>query len=292
MRGLSSAIARRESMNLSMARMANRGSRSTPRTASTARLATSRTRPKTSTGSLPKAAEAPIIPICKALSGAALAALLVAASPAPAARLTVGDPLRTYVEARAAAMNGDHVRAAELLAALANSQPDSDEIARKAIGEAIGAGQMDLALNLTRMLPAAKLPSDARLRLVADQGKRHRIDRALPWLAAHGDSGDLSFLAPLLTAWDAAERGDATRALANVNQIATNNLLAPLRDEQQALILLKFRRTADAEPIARRAIGSAGTREDRLRLAFADGFVAAGDRARALMMLDGMGGQV
>src|SRR5205085_8948284 len=29
----------------------------------------------------------------------------------------------------------------------------------------------------------------------------------------------------------------------------------------------------------------------RLRLAFADGFLAAGDRARALMMLDGMGGE-
>ena len=198
--------------------------------------------------------------------------------------------MRTYVEARAAAMNGDHARAAELLAALANSQPDSDEIARKAIGEAIGAGQMDLALNLTRMLPAAKLPSDARLLLVADQVKRHRVDRALPWLAAHGESGDLSFLAPLLTAWDAAERGDATRALANVNQIATNNLLAPLRDEQQALILLKFRRTADAEPFARRAIGSAGARETQVRLALADGFLAAGDRARALAMLEGMSG--
>ena len=69
-----------------------------------------------------------------------------------------------------------------------------------------------------------------------------------------------------------------------------NSLLGPLRDEERALILLKFRRTAEAEPYARRAIGSAGAREDRLRLAFADGFLAAGDRARALMMVDGMGG--
>jgi tetratricopeptide (TPR) repeat protein len=53
---------------------------------------------------------------------------------------------------------------------------------------------------------------------------------------------------------------------------------------------LKARRTAEAEPFARRAIGTAGAREDRLRLAFADGFLAAGDRARALTMLDGMGG--
>ena len=68
-----------------------------------------------------------------------------------------------------------------------------------------------------------------------------------------------------------------------------NSLFGPLRVEQRAFILLKFRRTADADPFARRAIGTAGAREDRLRLAFADGFLAAGDRARALAMLDGMG---
>jgi tetratricopeptide (TPR) repeat protein len=66
-------------------------------------------------------------------------------------------------------------------------------------------------------------------------------------------------------------------------------LLAPLRDEERAFILLKFRRTADAEPFARRAIGSAGAREARIRLALADGFLAAGDKARALIMIDGMG---
>jgi tetratricopeptide (TPR) repeat protein len=65
--------------------------------------------------------------------------------------------------------------------------------------------------------------------------------------------------------------------------------LAPLRNEEHALILLKFRRTVDAEGYARRAIGSAGARENRLRLALADGFLAAGDRDRALVMVDGMG---
>ena len=63
----------------------------------------------------------------------------------------------------------------------------------------------------------------------------------------------------------------------------------PLEAEQRAFILLKFRRTADAEPFARQAVGRAGARETRLRLAFADGFLAAGDRARALMIIEGMG---
>src|SRR5205085_6314393 len=97
---------------------------------------------------------------CKLLAGAALAA--VALTPVQAsARLSSDELARTYVRARAAAMNGDHVRAAQLLATLAGSQPDQVDLAKKALGEAIGAGRMDLALNLARAIPAAKLPTDA-----------------------------------------------------------------------------------------------------------------------------------
>jgi hypothetical protein len=77
--------------------------------------------------------------------------------------------------------------------------------------------------------------------------------------------------------------------LAAIDQIPGSSLLSPLKFEQRALILLKFKRTADAEPFARRAVGAAGGRENRLRLALADGFLAAGDRDRALAMIDGMG---
>lgn len=207
-----------------------------------------------------------------------------------AARLTSGDPLRTYVAARAAAINGDHSQAAQLLATLAQAQPDQIDIAKKALSEAIGAGRFDLALNLARNIPAARLSTDARLLLVADEVRRRRPDRAMTWLSVTGETGDLTFLAPLITAWDSAERGSADRALAALDQVPANNLLSPLVAEERALILLKFRRAAEAEPFARRAIGTAEAREDRLRLAFADGFLAAGDKPRALMMIDGMGG--
>ncbi|HEY6048955.1 MAG TPA: tetratricopeptide repeat protein [Sphingomicrobium sp.] len=216
--------------------------------------------------------------------------MALAGSPAAARLTSGGDPAQTYVQARAAAINGNHAQAAQLLAALAGQQPGQVEIVKKAIAEAIGAGQMDLALSLARSIPATQLTTDARLLLVADEVKRHRTDRALPWLTSTGSNGDLSFLAPLLTAWDAAERGDAARALTTIDQVPENSLLGPLRAEEEALILLKFRRTAEAEPFARRAIGSAGPRENRVRLALADGFVAAGDRDRALIMLEGMSG--
>ncbi len=104
----------------------------------------------------------------------------------------------------------------------------------------------------------------------------------MPWLNAKGDSGSLDFLAPLVTAWAAAQRGDLDEALAGIDQIPANGLLAPLRAEERALILLKFRRTAEADPFAQRAVAAAGNRENRLRLAFADAYLAAGDQARAL----------
>jgi tetratricopeptide (TPR) repeat protein len=215
-------------------------------------------------------------------------ALALGSQPA-AARLSVSDAARTYVQARAAAMSGDHARAAELLASLAQTEPSQAEIARKALGEAIGAGQMDLALRLARSVPAPSLPTDARLLLVAEEIRRDHPERGLPWLTMSGAAGDLSFLAPLITAWAAADDGKPDQALAALDQIPAGSLLAPIAGEERGFILLKFRRTADAEPYVRSAVGSANARELRLRFAFADGFLAAGDRQRALMIVEGMG---
>jgi tetratricopeptide (TPR) repeat protein len=206
-----------------------------------------------------------------------------------AARITVSDPAKTYVQARAAAMSGDHAQAAQLFASLAAAEPAQVDLAKKALSEAIGAGQMDLALRLARGVPAAKLSTDARLLLVAEEIGRDHPERALPWLTTKGESGDLTFLAPLVTAWAAADRGDFDRALSTLDQVQQGNLLAPISVEQRAFILLKARRSAEAETFARRAVGAAGGREQRLRLAFADGFLAAGDRQRALMIIEGMG---
>ncbi len=219
-----------------------------------------------------------------------MAALLAAPAPAAArVRVAPDDPGLTYLQARAASMTGDHARAAALLAMLAEAQPDQPDLARNALSEAIGAGQMDLALDLTKRVPPARLTTDAKLLLAAQELRRNKPERALPWLTAKGDSGSLDFLAPLVTAWSAAQRGDLNAALAGIDQIPASGLLAPLRAEERALILLKFRRTAEADPFAQRAVAAAGNRENRLRLAFADAFMAAGDQQRALAMVDGMG---
>ena len=195
----------------------------------------------------------------------------------------------TYLQARVASISGDHARSAALLATLADAQPDQVDLARRAIGEAISAGQMELAVRLAREIPPAKLTSDARLLLAAEELRRNRPERALHWLSVNADNGALDFLTPLVNAWTAASRGDLKRALETVDQVPAGSLLGPLRAEQRAFILLKFRKPAEAEPFAQRAIAAAGGRESRLRLALADGFVAAGDQARALALLEPTG---
>ena len=204
-------------------------------------------------------------------------------------RVAPNDPGLVYVQARAAAMSGDHARAAGLLASLAEAEPNQADLARKALIEAVGAGQIDLALQLATTLPPAKLTPDARLLLAAQELRRNQPNRALQWLRTPSETGTLEFITPLLTAWAYADRGDLKDALQTVQQIPPNSLLGPLRAEQQALILLKFRRAAEAEPFAKQAAESAGSRENQVRLALADGFLSAGDQARALAIVEGMG---
>jgi tetratricopeptide (TPR) repeat protein len=186
-------------------------------------------------------------------------------------------------------MTGDHARSATLLASLAEAQPGEVDIARKALSEAISAGRIDLALQLARQIPAANLTSDARLLLATDELRHNRIDRALPWLQVPGQTGGLDFLAPLLNAWTSADRGDLKAALATIDAIPPNNLLGPLKAEEHALLLLKFRKSAEAQPFVDQALATAGARETRLRLAFSDGYLTAGDQARALAVLSGLG---
>jgi len=216
-------------------------------------------------------------------------AALLAAQPAAARAPTPQSNALTYVEARAAAMSGEHARSAELLARLADSNANDATLNRKALGEAIGAGDMTLALRLARKVPATELTVDTRLLLIADELRHDRSERALQYAAGSNDDANLQFLEPLIRAWAAVERRDLTSALTTIEQVPVNSVLGPFRDENRAFILLKFRRAAEAEPFARRAIAAAGGRETRLRLALADGFLAAGDRTRALAMVDDMG---
>ena len=115
--------------------------------------------------------------------------MVLALAAAPAFASVPADPARTYVEARAASLAGDHARSAALLAALAEAQPQQADLARKAVLEALGAGDTDLALSVAAKMPSAKMPTEARLLLVADALKGGRTDQALGWRVAQLQPG-------------------------------------------------------------------------------------------------------
>lgn len=218
-----------------------------------------------------------------------LLAGLAAAVPASASVLAANaDQLSTYVTARAADALGDPARAAQLFANLSRERPEDMSIKRRAIIGAIQAGDVKLALQLARGMPIAETPLDLRLLLVADELRAGRDEAALAILRTKAGIIDASFLAPFVEAWSLADRGNK-KALEPLAQVVPGSALAAQLDEQRAFLLLKLKRPQEAAPLARKAIGSAGGRADRLRLALADGFLASGDRALAQEMVTGDG---
>lgn len=187
--------------------------------------------------------------------------------------------------ARAAAIEGDHGRSAQLLGQLAQSNSSNQTIARQAAQQAISAGDMKLALRLAKDLPATSMPIEARMLQVAEALRSNDGARALALLQANSEAGDLGFLRPFVEAWTAADARDLERSLAALNSIAPKNLLGSLAPEHRALILLRFGRAAEAHPFVDEALQNAGGREQRLRLVFADRYLAAGDKARALAVV-------
>ena len=217
-----------------------------------------------------------------------LAGLAVAAPASATAPASSADQLADYVTARAADALGDPARAAQLFANLSRERPEDASLKRRAIIGAIAAGDFKLALQLGRGLPIAQTPLDLRMLIVAEELRAGRDKRAIEILRTKEGIIDSSFLAPFVEAWALADRRDA-KALDALAQVTPGSALASQVSEQRAFLYLKLKRPQDAAPFAKIAVASAGGRADRLRLALADGFLGAGDRASALAMVEGDG---
>jgi Flp pilus assembly protein TadD len=213
--------------------------------------------------------------------------MVAAGSPVAASVRDVDhDQLATYVAARAADAAGDPATAARLLATLLRDMPADPSLRRRGVGEAIEAGNMALALELAKPIPVEQSAFDLRVLMVGDLLRQGQNERAIALLRTKSGTIDTSFLAPFVEAWAKAMKRDPA-ALAGLAQVPDSSALAPQRDEHRALIMLKLKRPAEAVPLADTALAHAGGRAERLRLAFADGFLAAGDRASALKLLEG-----
>ncbi|QIK96093.1 tetratricopeptide repeat protein [Sphingomonas sp. HDW15A] len=218
-----------------------------------------------------------------------LAALILPlAMPATASNPAEAERLSTYLAARAADTMGDPATASKLFAALVRDLPADERLRQRAIVGAIEAGDMRLALELGNGVPFDRAPLELRMLTIADLLVRNRQSDALAHLRNGGGTIDSSFLLPFVEAWARADAKDGN-AVQSLDSVNPQSALARQVNEHRALIHLKLRQPADALPLAEKALEEAGGRADRLRLAFADGFRAAGDMATAAKMVDAKG---
>ena len=160
---------------------AARGCRSTPRIASTARPATSRTRPRTSTGSCPKAEEGRIIPTCKRCCCAEPPRWRCSRRPARRRPVSTTRARSSLMPRRAPPTASATLdEAARGYAAALALAPDNDDIAARALSEAIAAGDRPLALSRRAPARAAAtpLPPDARCPAARRSAAQRRLARA------------------------------------------------------------------------------------------------------------------
>lgn len=224
--------------------------------------------------------EAPITRTCNALT--ALALVLAAATPA------IASPLSTYVEARAAEMNGDEARSARLFAMMSAADPADRTITRRAIAAAIQSGQADLAVSLAKNLPANEIAIDARLMLAADLLRRDKAKQAVEVLDQGATSTEVDLFAPLVKAWEQTARGKMG-GVDSLTQMSPASPLAPIANEQKAAMLFAMGKADEALPLAQKTLLQAGSggRNVRLRLAYADSLSRLKRTEEALAMLMG-----
>ncbi|NJC06347.1 tetratricopeptide (TPR) repeat protein [Sphingomonas kaistensis] len=212
-----------------------------------------------------------------------LACALAAAAPGQQRVDFLRSGASTFVAARAAATAGDARRAAMLYASLAAADPGDRLAARRAVGQAILAGDMPLAVRLAQRQPKAELAVDARLLLIGDALRKGRIDQEV----GAEFPQQLDFMAPFVGAWTLAERRRLPEALKLLDGVQASSPLSQFVPEHKALILLAAGRGAEAEPLFTRALAAARGRANRLRIAFATGLVAQGNREGGLALLAG-----
>jgi len=212
--------------------------------------------------------------------------LIAAALAAPASAVPV--PASEYVRARAAEMIGDYAQAGASFGDLLARDPNNKLIAERALRQAIRAGDEKLTLKAAHALDAAgNLPPDGRLILAAEAIGRRDWKTAVIQVDRIENERVFAFLAPLLRAWIAVGTHDGD-PLALAEKARGSTFAQPLFGEQRALLLLVMGRTEEGIS-AIRGLDNRGiaARPVRLRLVAADALIRAGQKERALALLDG-----
>ena len=191
---------------------------------------------------------------------------------------------RSYVRARAAAADGAvDVAAAGYAAAMATA-PNDEVVAIRAYRNALAAGDMLLAQRAADVLKRADVaPADVSILdfAVALRGRSAAAaDDALGEIGA----GPLDFLAPVLRAWMAFDRGADPMPL--LDKASESGLSRRYIAEHRALLLIASNRTEDGLAALRAAVGADPGSID-LRWNAATLLMAKGKRAEAIALLAG-----
>ena len=210
---------------------------------------------------------------------------MLLAGPAAAVRSDEVSPFARYVRARAADAAGMSDLAAMQYAAALDEAPDNLALALRTYRQAAVAGDRQLALKTARVLDkAGALPPDGRLLILIDNVT------AKDWVAARATVARIeqeqafAFLAPIMRGWIAFGSGEPDPA-AQLAQITGSTLSNAYAAEHRALILLAQSKREEALDIVKARTTALDQRIARPGLLIAQSLAAAGDKARALALL-------
>ncbi|RYY43888.1 MAG: tetratricopeptide repeat protein [Sphingomonadales bacterium] len=209
---------------------------------------------------------------------------MLIAAPASAQAVSSASGSSAYVQARAADAAGFPRLAAAGYATALKAEPDDQLLAMRAYRQALAAGDYNLASRAAAvMVRAGSAPPDADLlafSIALQANDRTGTDAALARVAA----GPLSFLAPVLQAWLAADRGQDPIAV--LDKARDNALAGRYAAHHRPLLMIASRRGGDAV-VALSALLTVGEENDDLRIDAATLFAGSGQRKLALTLIGG-----
>lgn len=189
-----------------------------------------------------------------------------------------------YVRARAADAQGSAVAAAAGYARVLALAPDDEVIALRAYRQALSAGDYNLASKAAAVLVRKGVaPPDTAVLAFAialHGGDRLGAQAAIQRMAG----GPLDFLAPVLGAWLAYDRGED--AVAALDKAGGSGLARRYVSRHRALLLIAQGRTNEAM-VSLLPLMMDTDREEDLRIDAARLLVAAGERDKARELLTG-----
>jgi tetratricopeptide (TPR) repeat protein len=212
---------------------------------------------------------------------------MLAATPAAA---TVDDraELAAYARARAADSFGASGEAAKGYAALLALSPGNELLAVRALGQAMAAGDYQVALQAARILDrGGRLAPDSRLILLAEALRIRDWKGANAQVDAIAADQVYGFMVPVLRAWIAVDSGKGD-PLAILETSKSNPLAIIYAAEHRPFLLLATGKRKEAAVELRKLAESSGARAQRLRIAAAAS-LARKDREEAAALLAGEG---